>query len=261
MSDQTAFASALLDPAQPCPSELQAWNGSDPTRRFAVYRNNIVSSLIDALAVTFPVCSQLVGDAFFRAMAREFVVTQPPRSQILTFYGREFPAFIETFAPAASVPYLADVARLERLRLDAFHSADVESLGAEEIAIVLSDPDRLPGLRVDVHPSVAVLQSRFAVFSLWAAHQRAVSELAGVDPLQSQSVLVVRAGLDVKCMGVATATGVFIDRLIHGATLSQAERDANASAPGFDLTTALTLLLRWQLVTALYPGDDNEQLY
>lgn len=255
MSDQTAFASALLDPAQPCPGELQAWNGSDPNQRFAVYRNNIVVSLIDALAATFPVCQQLVGEIFFRAMARVFVVAQPPRSQILTFYGREFPAFIETFTPAASVPYLADVARLEMLRLDAFHSADVESLGAEEIAGVLSDPGRLPGLRIDVHPSVAVLQSRFAVFTLWAAHQLAVPELAGVDTLQSQSVLVVRAGLEVQCMEVAAATSVFIDRLIRGAELSQAEQYAKASEPGFDLVAALTLLLRWQIITTLYPGD------
>lgn len=255
MSEQTAFASALLDPAQPCPDELQAWNGSDPNQRFAVYRNNIVASLIDALSATFPVCQQLVGEAFFRAMARVFVVAQPPRSQILTFYGREFPAFIETFTPAASVPYLADVARLEMLRLDAFHSADVEPLVSEEIAGVLSDPERLPGLRMGIHPSAAVLQSRFAVFSLWAAHQQAKPDLAGVDSRQSQTVLVLRAGLDVQCMEVATATGVFLDRVIHNETLSQAEQDAKACDPGFDLIAALALLLRWQIITTLCPGD------
>lgn len=255
MSDQTVFVSALLDPSQPCPGELQAWNRSDPNQRFAVYRNNVIASLIDALAATFPVCCQLVGEDFFRAMAREFVVAQPPRSQILTFYGREFPAFIETFTPAASVPYLADVARLEMLRLDAYHSADLAVLGADEIAGVLSDPDRLPGLRIDAHPSVAVLQSRFAVFSLWAAHQRSTPELGGVDPLQSQTVLVVRAGLEVQCIDVATATGVFVDRLIQGAALSQAEQDARACEPSFDLIAALTLLLRSQIITILYPGE------
>ena len=260
MSEQTVFASALLDPAQPCPDGLRAWNGSDPNQRFAVYRNNIVVSLIDALAATFPVCQQLVGEAFFRAMARVFVVAQPPRSQILTFYGREFPAFIDTFSPASSVPYLADVARLERLRLDAFHSADVESLGTEDITGVLSAPHRLPGLRMDIHPSVAVLQSRFAVLSLWAAHQQATPELARVEPLQPESVLVLRSGLEVQCIDIAEATGVFMDRLIQKETLSQAEQDAKACEPGFDLVAALTLLLRWQIITTLYPGDDHGKL-
>ncbi|WP_409524457.1 DNA-binding domain-containing protein [Nitrincola sp. MINF-07-Sa-05] len=273
MNDQTDFARALLDPALPCPDDLQTWNHSDPTPRFAVYRNNIVVSLVDALAVTFPVCCELVGETFFRSMARVFVSAHPPRSRILTFYGREFPAFIETFTPAASVPYLADVARLEMLRLEAFHAADVEPLSADEIARVLSDPAQLPGLCIEAHPSAAVLQSRFAVFSLWAAHQEEGDpELASVDPQQPQTLLVVRAGLDVQCIHVAPATGIFIERLIQGAALAQAQeqaqeqalaqvlQDAQTSEPEFDLVSALTLLLRWQIITNLRPGDHHEQL-
>lgn len=254
MNGQTVFVRALLDPAQPCPDELQVWNGSDPTPRLAVYRNNIVVSLVDAMAATFGACGELVGETFFRAMARAFVAAHPPRSRILTFYGREFPAFIETFTPAASVPYLADVARLEILRLEAFHAADVVALGPNEIARVLSDPNQLPGLRIDAHPSVAVLQSRFAVFSLWAG-----KALDRVNPSQPQSVLVVRAGLQVQCMSVAPATGVFLDRFIQGTTLAQAQQYALASDPDFDLVNALTLLLRWHIITNLRPGDRHEQ--
>ena len=54
MNNQAAFAQALLDPDLPCPSGLCTWNGSDPARRFAVYRNNVVVSLIDALADIVP---------------------------------------------------------------------------------------------------------------------------------------------------------------------------------------------------------------
>lgn len=53
MSHQQAIAAALLDPAQPCPPGLTTWNGSDPAHRFAVYRNNVIVSLVDALADTF----------------------------------------------------------------------------------------------------------------------------------------------------------------------------------------------------------------
>lgn len=67
------FAAALLDPARPAPAGLTSWNGSDPAQRFAVYRNNVTVSLIDALADTFPVVQALVGVDFFRTMAREFV--------------------------------------------------------------------------------------------------------------------------------------------------------------------------------------------
>mgnify|MGYP001390820627 CR=1 FL=1 len=43
------FAAALLDAERAVPSGLVAWNGSDPARRFAIYRNNVVVSLVDAL--------------------------------------------------------------------------------------------------------------------------------------------------------------------------------------------------------------------
>ncbi len=131
----------------------------------------MVSSLIDALADTFPVVQDLVGEVFFRAMAGVFVRQAPPRSAVLAEYGEDFPAFIGHFGPAHGVPYLADVARLERLRVRAFHAADAEPLTPERIARALEDPERLPALQVLCHPSVGVLGSRYAVVSLWAAHQ------------------------------------------------------------------------------------------
>lgn len=65
MSDQAAFAGALLDADQACPDGLFSNNGADPASRFAVYRNNVHSSLINALAAAYPVTLQLVGDEFF----------------------------------------------------------------------------------------------------------------------------------------------------------------------------------------------------
>jgi hypothetical protein len=118
------FAKALLAPGQPCPEGLFSHNGADPASRFAVYRNNVHSSLISALADGYPVTRQLVGDGFFRAMAGLYVQAYPPTSPLLNEYGSDLAAFIQGFAPAASVPYLADVARLEHLRINAYHAAD-----------------------------------------------------------------------------------------------------------------------------------------
>jgi hypothetical protein len=42
MNSQTVFANALLNAELPCPSGLKTWNGSDPSTRFAVYRNNVM---------------------------------------------------------------------------------------------------------------------------------------------------------------------------------------------------------------------------
>ena len=158
---QHVFARALLDPQQPCPPGLRSWNGSDPAARFAVHRNNAVSSLVDALADTFPVTRELVGEAFFAAMARLFVMGAPPRSPVLALYGGDFPAFVEGLRSCSSVPYLADVARLEVQRIRAFHAADAPVLTAGDLTRHLLDPQAVAASRVKFHPSAAVLTVAF----------------------------------------------------------------------------------------------------
>jgi len=177
-----AFAEALLARDFDCPPGLRTWNGSDPGRRFAVHRNNLIVSLADALADTYPVVQEMVGEEFFRAMAREFVSVQPPTSPVLAHYGAGFAEFIADFPPAAGLPYLPDLARLELMRVEVYHAADDT-------------------------PALRVLHSRHAVASLWAAHQAddVDAALAQVDPAVAESALVLRCGLDVLVLRIGGA--------------------------------------------------------
>jgi len=249
MNSQSAFAAALLTPELPCPSGLKTWNGSDPAVRFAVYRNNVTVSLVDALAANFPVLQALVGEAFFRAMAKAFVQANPPRHRIMAFYGLGFADFVATFAPAGSVPYLGDVARLEMARVQAYHAADVAPLEPQALQAALVDPETLMSLQLVLHPSVMVIESAFAIFSLWAAHQGVLS-LASVDPDVAQTALVYRHALNVDTMELAGSVGQFISALNASQTLVDAAGLASHD-PAFDLTQALALLIRLQLITHL----------
>lgn len=122
-----AFAAALQNRDLPPPDGLSRPGGKPATRRFAVYRNNVAVSLVDALAAIYPTLQNLVGEEFFRAMAHAYVLHNLPTSPLLFTYGANFPAFIETFAPASALPFLPDVARVERAWLDAFHAEDRRS--------------------------------------------------------------------------------------------------------------------------------------
>ena len=70
---------------------------------------------------------RITGVEFFRAMARFHIRETPPASPLLFEYGRDFPAFIERYEYAQGMPWLADVARIERAWLDAYHAADVSA--------------------------------------------------------------------------------------------------------------------------------------
>ncbi|MGY1892328.1 DUF2063 domain-containing protein [Pseudomonas asplenii] len=246
MSAQRDFAAALLDTRLPCPEGLCSANGADPASRFAVYRNNVQGSLINALSDSYPVVAQLVGDEFFRAMAAVFVQQQPPQSPLMNRYGEAFAAFIQTFEPASSVPYLADVARLEHLRTLAYHAADALPVRAEQITTALADVQTLSELRLDLHPSLHLLDSAYAVVAIWGAHQHD-STLEGIDVNQRQHALVLRNGLDVEVFALEPGASVFIRNLIDGQPLLAAAEHS----PEFDLAQTLGLLIARNAITHL----------
>jgi len=254
MSNQADFARALLDPDLTCPGGLRNWNGSDPAARFAVYRNNVMVSLVDALADTYPVVQALVGKVFFSAMARVYAQARPPRSPVLAYFGQDFAAFINSFAPAASVPYLADVARLEMARVLAYHAADVPPISPQTLQDVLSDPQQLASARLVLHSSAQIIASPFAVLSIWAAHQDLPAPSA-FDPTPAQTVLVFRHGLTVDILELFKGTAHFVQALHTGHTLLTAADQAAESDAAFDLTQTLALLLRWQLITHISYQD------
>lgn len=240
---EPAFAAALFDADYPCPPGLMAWNGSDPARRFAIYRNNVVTSLIDALADTYPVAKALVGDEFFRGMARIFVGEKPPRSPVLAEYGHDFPLFIEAFEPARGVPYLADVARLEWLYLSAYHAAEATPLAERDFHAALSRRDELPAARIRLHPSTGVLRSSYAAFSIWAAHQGEL-DIGTVDPYRPEAVLVVRPYQDVWVVPLRPGASHFLERLGAGLPFGESAMAASELQPGFDLAHVLADMIR-----------------
>jgi len=249
MSTQHTWAQALLDPAQAVPNGLVTWNHSDPARRLAVYRNNVLVSLVDALAHTFPVTQELVGEDFFRAMAQVFVRAHPPRTRVLAHYGHELPGFIAQFPPAAGLPYLADVARLEWQRLQALHAAEASALDATSLSALLQDADAIPSLRWQLAPSLHGLRSPHAAVSIWAAHQADSGiALEDVDVARAECALVFRSGLDVMVLQTTPGMAALVEGLLDNTPFGEAIDQAFVAEPAFDLSQALPILIRHELL-------------
>lgn len=121
---QNTFAAALLNPEADVPLGLIDPQGRPVQKRFDVYRNNVASGLTRALEASFPVIRALVGEAFFGAMAVEFLRAHPPKSRLMMLYSDAFPPFLATFPPVADLAYLPDVARLEQALRESYHAAD-----------------------------------------------------------------------------------------------------------------------------------------
>ncbi|MCC0052753.1 MAG: putative DNA-binding domain-containing protein [Rhodobiaceae bacterium] len=237
---QDAFTRALLDPDVAVPANIaRLADGRVAARRFAVYRNNVIVSLTEYLAASFPTVAGLVGEEFFAAMAGVFIRHSPPVSPILAEYGGGFADFIAGFAPAASVPYLADSARLDNAQRVAYHAADAEPAGGDTLKRLETTAPF--ALRLVLHPSLAVVRSRWPVLSIWQANR---GERSGALPEGGEDVLVLRPRLDVALYRLAPGAVAFIGSIRSGCVLGDAAEAAIADSDAFDLAETLALLIR-----------------
>lgn len=238
---QEAFTLAVLDPRRSVPSGLVGPDGESSATRFSVYRNNVFVGLIEALRASFPCVAKLVGDEFFTAMARFYAADHPPTSPVLLDYGTNFPYFIESFVPAASLPYLADVARIERAATEAYHER--EECTVSLVALAGVPCGHAPHLRFRLHPSVRMVRSRFPAFTVW--RMNAPDGTPGpVELCNSQDTIVLRPGADVDVRNVPPASYDFVAALAKGVTLSQATVTALAKDAQFDLSENLRQLIQ-----------------
>jgi hypothetical protein len=246
------FAAALLDPELAPASDIVGPRGKAAIKRYAVYRNNVTVSLIDALAATYPAVQRLVGADFFRAMARFHLRASPPTSPLLLEYGRDFPAFIATYEYARDLPYLADVARVERAWLDAYHAADMDPLAAAALADIA--PEGLAEIRLVAHPATRILRSAYSATSIFAANRGAEAP-ERLDASEAEDALVTRPDMEVAVRRLPPGGAVFVTSLVGGATLGEAAADAFAEASNFDLGASLAGMIEAGAFTSLVQGD------
>lgn len=239
------FGSALLEPDLSVPAGIVGPDGQSSVRRFAVYRNNVVVSLIDAVTAAYPVVVRLVGEQFFRAIARIYVAGHPPASPIMLHYGEGFADFVATFTPAASVPYLADIARLERAWLEAYHAREAWPASLKELASIPAEA--FGRVRLRLHPSLRLVRSRFPIVTIWTMNVQG-GVPAPVDLSTPQHALVLRPHAEVEVRALSNDSAAFVAALQHGDTAEDAAKGALKVNPKFDLVGNLRDLMNLGLV-------------
>jgi hypothetical protein len=228
---QRTFARAVFDAAAGLEPEI----AGTATRGFSVYRRTVFANLRGTLEGVYPVVLRLVGPEFFASAATAFVKAVPSRSGDLHRFGVEFPEFLSTFPPAAALPYLPDVARLEWAVHEVFHAGDTQPFPFDELARV--DPRDFGQLRLMLHPASRLMRSEYPVQRIWQVNQ---PQFAGDETVSLEeggaSVLVSRSGFEVRVHTLADAGYALLEALAEGRTLAEAIEaalavDARADVP------------------------------
>ena len=242
---QQAFATALLDTAATLPS----FTGEVVSERFALYRGNLSATWRRTLGHAYPVVLALVGEQFFAGLARAYGRQYPSDSADLNHFGASFADFLSSFPPAAELPYLPDMARLEWAVHLAHYAADAQTLAPE--ALVALHPDQLEARRFALHPACALLASNWQVAALWQAHQE--GEGQGMFPHEMQvasCALVCRPRWKAQVLVVDAAAHAALLVLQQGQTFGAALDAAFERDPAFDLAAHLRQWLAHAVLAA-----------
>lgn len=181
-SFQRDFADALMADHEPKPGFRRLG--------FAVYRNTSARGAVEALRAGYPTVDMLVGEELFTQVALDYRRERPPVSPVLSDYGADFPSYLARQPWTCELPYLADVAKLDRLWLESFLSADqAPSPGAVSQAE--------PG-RIMLHPAARFAWLETPATTIWQAH-RELDGLGEIEPQwQPEGALFTRRGQQVR---------------------------------------------------------------
>ena len=240
------FAAALLDPDVEIPQGVTNPQGQPAPKRYAVYRNNVVVGLMEAMKSAFPSVAAILGEENFAKIARNFIARHPPGSAMMQHYGTGFADFIEGFPPLRKAGFLADVARLERAYLDAMHAADAPCLDAGALAAV--ETPKAMNLLFVRHPALYLASSNHPLLDLFGwRHMRPQNR---ADMADAQSVLMTRPLLEVELRQLTKGQFEFLSALARGETLGMAANVVLSSDPAFDMAASLALALEAGAFTA-----------
>ncbi|MGB7286366.1 MAG: DNA-binding domain-containing protein [Salaquimonas sp.] len=233
------FASALLDPDTQMPSGVGKQGHSAP-KRFSVYRNNVVVSLMEAMKAAYPSLHKIMGEENFALVSRNFIANHPPKSPLMLQYGREFPQFLSAFRPLAKSPFLKDVATAELKWLEAYHALDGAFIEPADLTEI--DPEKTMDLKFRAHPAASIIQSEFPVFDLFNA--RITWPCPGINLQNSQTMLISRPVYDCLATLLTPSQAVFFNALLDGKTLGEAIAIALQNDATFDASQAISILLQ-----------------
>jgi hypothetical protein len=137
--------------------------------RLSIYADNTRLTLIELLRSSYPVIDKIVGADFFTALARHYVQQYPQTQADRHQYGADLSAFLKTFAPAAQLAYLSDLATLEWAYHRAYFADDAQAMTFETLQALAAHGD---DFSLPLHPSVQHITVDYNVLEIWQAHQQ-----------------------------------------------------------------------------------------
>jgi hypothetical protein len=229
--------------------DLVREDGVDPARRLRVYAHAYWSRIAGALAADFPKLRALLGAEAFDALVVPYLRAHPTRHPSLREAGLHLARFLDEQGRTAP----ADLARLERARLEAFDGPDPAAGGRGVLSrdhVAALPPEDFPRLPLRLVPASALVELSTNADEIWDAIER--DQPPPDEAAAPCAVLVWRRDLAVIHRTLEADEAPALRRVARGATFEEICEVLAEAAPGAEVVPrALELLLRWLDAEAL----------
>lgn len=220
---------------------------------FAVYRNTVWKGWIDAVEANYPAVVSTTGSDWTRAAAASFAEVSAPTSPMMSLYGEGFADFLAEFPPAGSLPFLPDIARLDRSWTEAHLAVDAPALGLGALARL--EAGAMERTRCRLHPSARFAWFEMTIPTLWLANR---TDFEGGELLladRPEGLMLARPGESVEALILDAAAFAFLDASRNGASLLDGAIAALAVDSKAELGSLLGRLIGFGAFTDFIPID------
>ncbi|HSY38003.1 MAG TPA: putative DNA-binding domain-containing protein [Polyangia bacterium] len=205
--------------------------------RLEIYADMYFARIHEVLGDEYAKTAAALGAAGFHRLVLDYLDACRPDHPSMREVGARLPAFLAAHPTAARRPWLAELARLERARLEMFDSADAQILTLEALRTL--PPEWFAALHLRLVPSHALCATRFDLVPLW----RSDDPSAAVPEPSPTALLVWRRELEVLHRAVDGEEADWLRRLEAGdvrfealcAGLGRGRGDEAAATRAFEL--------------------------
>jgi hypothetical protein len=214
----------------------------DRSPGFDVYRNTSAVAAIEALSAAYPATRAILGDREFRRLARAYFRSDPPETPVLAYYGGNFPDWLE-WRPEPSHPsYLTDIARIDRMQLEAHLAADPEedaTFAAPQIA-----GEEWTRVEAQLHPATRFLWFDRPTPSIWLALRASIRPEEIAPEWNAEGILLTRPGGAVDARLLDRLQFELLTAFASGDVVGDAAIEAAHRHPDCDMGAAFRHLLQ-----------------
>lgn len=235
---QQQFSDALLYKSELITKKIKKKPAFEQEQLLQIYRNNFIMGVTEALSATYQHTLALVGEEFFNAIARAFILQHPPHENNILHYGDGFSDFLEQLEQLQTLPYVAEMARFEWL-LEQTSNTELQQqqLNIEELASI--DEQQLSQLVFHIPTQAAIFSSKQNIHNLY---EMIINNQVQAMDLEEACylVLIKQADFSIEIMTLAEQEFSLLKQIYQKKTLAEIQPN--------DLHKLLPILMEKKLI-------------